>query len=70
MPENTSKSPVVYLIPCSCGTVFAVSPEYDQQGSAYSRFLRCPQCGKPHDPRNRLVHLGYHREGFWRVEEC
>jgi hypothetical protein len=60
----------VFLIPCSCGHTFAVSEDYDRQGSELGRFLPCPNCGKRHDPRNRLVHLGYEREGYWRVQDC
>ena len=59
----------VYLVPCSCGAAFAVSPAYDQHGSNWGRFLTCPQCGKRHDLRNRLLHLGYYREGYWKVDE-
>jgi hypothetical protein len=32
-------------------------------------FLPCHGCGKRHDPRNRLLRLGYHQEGFWTVDE-
>jgi len=42
----------------------------DQAGSQLSRFLACPKCGKRHDPRNRLLHLGYQPERFWKVESC
>jgi hypothetical protein len=60
----------MHLVPCSCGTTFAVAEGYDQSGSHWSRFLACPKCGKRHDPRNRLLRLGYQRERFWKVEEC
>jgi hypothetical protein len=68
--EPVSKSPRMYLIPCSCDTTFSVAAQYDQCGSAWSRFLICPECGKRHDPRNRLLQLGYHREGYWKVDGC
>jgi hypothetical protein len=58
------------LVPCSCGATFAVAENYDRQGTAWSRYLICPVCGKRHDPKNRLLHLGYHREGYWKVDEC
>jgi hydrogenase maturation factor HypF (carbamoyltransferase family) len=60
----------MYLVPCSCGTSFAVSEKYDRQGTPWSRFLICPNCGKHHDPKNRLLQLGYHRQGYWGVEDC
>jgi len=60
----------MYLVPCSCGTTFAVSKDYDQKGSTWSRYLTCPQCGKRHDPKNRLLQLGYQHDGFWKVDEC
>jgi hypothetical protein len=60
----------VYLIPCSCGLSFSVAANFDQAGSAWSRFLVCPQCGKRHDPRNRLLQLGYQRAGYWKVDAC
>jgi hypothetical protein len=60
----------MFLVPCSCGHSFAVSPTYDRHGSDLGRFLRCPHCGKRHDPRNRLLQLGYYREGYWKVDDC
>ncbi len=58
------------LVPCSCGAMFAVAENYDRQGTAWSRYLICPKCGKRHDPKHRLLRVGYHREGYWRVDEC
>jgi hypothetical protein len=58
------------LIPCSCGTTFAVSEEYDRHGMHLRSFIPCPNCGKRHDPRNRLLSLGYHNEHFWKVDGC
>jgi len=60
----------MFLVPCSCGTSFAVAKNYDRQGTQWSRYLQCPNCGKRHDPKNRLLQLGYRREGFWGVEDC
>ena len=60
----------MYLIPCSCGTSFAVAEDYDRKGMHLRSFIPCPTCGKRHDPRNRLLRLGYHREGFWTVDDC
>jgi len=68
--QTSSKMPKVYLIPCSCGTTFSATENFDRGGSAWSRFLMCPTCGKRHYPRNRLLQLGYHREGYWKVDEC
>ena len=41
----------LYLVPCSCGTTFAVSRNYDRQGTVWGRYLKCPHCGKRHDPK-------------------
>ena len=60
----------MFLVPCSCGTSFAVSEKYDRHGTQWSHFLVCPNCGKRHDPKNRLLQLGYHRQGYWGVENC
>jgi hydrogenase maturation factor HypF (carbamoyltransferase family) len=60
----------MFLVPCSCGVSFAVSEKYDREGTQWHRFLVCPNCGKRHDPKNRLLQLGYHREGYWRVDGC
>ena len=60
----------MFLVPCSCGTAFAAAENYDRHGSAWSRYLMCPKCGKRHDPRNRLLRVGYQREGDWQVDEC
>jgi len=59
----------MYLIPCSCGTSFAVADDYDRKGMHLRSFTPCPTCGKRHDPRNRLLRLGYHQEGFWTVDD-
>lgn len=63
-------APKMFLIPCSCGTTFAVTADYDRKGTNWSRYLTCPSCGKRHDPRNRLLELGYQQDGYWRVETC
>lgn len=60
----------MFLVPCSCGTTFAVAADYDRRGTAWSRYLTCPGCGKKHDPKNRLLQMGFHPEGYWKVDEC
>jgi hypothetical protein len=60
----------MFLVPCSCRTTFAVAENYDHRGTAWSRYLICPNCGKRHDPKNRLLQVAYQREGYWRVDEC
>ena len=60
----------MFLVPCSCGTSFAVSEGYDHQGTGWRRYLACPNCGKRHDPKNRPLELGYQAEGYWKVEKC
>jgi hydrogenase maturation factor HypF (carbamoyltransferase family) len=60
----------MFLVPCSCGTTFAVAENYDRQGTAWGRYLPCPTCGKRHDPKNRLLQMGYQCDGFWKVDEC
>ena len=59
----------MFLVPCSCGATFAVPENYDLQGTAWSRYLICPNCGKRHDPKDRLLHVEYHHEGYWQVDE-
>jgi hypothetical protein len=60
----------MYLVPCSCGTTFTVAENYDRQGTAWNRYLKCPNCEKRHDPKNRLLQLGYQSDGYWKVDEC
>ena len=60
----------MFLIPCSCGESFAVSEDFDRKGTHIRSFIPCPNCGKRHDPKNRLLKLGYHREGYWGVDDC
>jgi len=72
-PESRVKSSTslrMFLVPCSCGTTFAVAENYDHQGTAWSRYLPCPNCGKRHDPKNRLLQMGFHPEGYWKVDDC
>ena len=58
------------LIPCSCQTTFAVAENYDRRGMQLRSFIPCPNCGKRHDPRNRLLTLDYQEERFWKVGGC
>jgi hypothetical protein len=58
------------LVPCSCGATFAVADDHGSKGTDWSRYLTCPKCGKRHDPKNRLLQLGYQEEGYWKVEKC
>ncbi len=67
---ETSSDLKLYLVPCSCGRTFAVSEDYDRQGTAWGRFLECPSCGKRHDPKNRLLRLGFQPRGYWKVDGC
>ena len=60
----------MYLVPCSCGSTFAVAENYDRLGTAWSRYMICPGCGKRHDPKNRLLQMGFHPEGYWKVDDC
>jgi hypothetical protein len=60
----------MFLVPCSCGQTFAVSDGYDRGGGRWSRYLVCPHCGKRHDPKNRLLEIGYQERGFWAVDRC
>ncbi|MGA7819553.1 MAG: hypothetical protein WB523_22385 [Candidatus Sulfotelmatobacter sp.] len=60
----------MFLVPCSCGTTFAVTENYDRGGTAWYRYLVCPNCGKRHDPKNRLLQVGYQSEGYWQVDKC
>ena len=66
----TKKNPSMFLIPCSCGATFAVSEGYDRRGTHLRSFIPCPNCGKRHDPRNRLLRLDYQTERFWKVSGC
>ena len=70
MPKLDPTRLKMFLVPCSCGTTFAVSENYDRQGTAWSRYLKCPHCDKRHDPKNRLLQIGYQREGYWKVDDC
>ena len=66
-PETEFK---MFLVPCSCGTTFAVAQNYDHRGTDWSRYLKCPNCDKRHDPKNRLLQMGYQRGKYWSVEQC
>jgi DNA-directed RNA polymerase subunit RPC12/RpoP len=58
----------MYLVPCSCGTTFSIAEGYDRSGTSLTRYLTCPNCGKRHDPKNRVIELCYSTEGYWRAE--
>jgi len=60
----------MFLIPCSCGTTFAIAEDFDRQGTHIRSFLPCPNCGKRHDPKNRVLRMGYSAERFWKVDGC
>ena len=54
----------------SLGGLFAVAENYDRRGTAWSRYLKCPDCDKRHDPKNRLLQMGYQRGKYWSVDQC
>jgi len=60
----------MFLIPCSCGTCFSVAEDWDRGGTGLTRYLTCPNCGKRHDPKNRVLELCYYKEGYWKTESC
>jgi DNA-directed RNA polymerase subunit RPC12/RpoP len=68
--QVTNDCATMFLVPCSCGRTFAVSENYDREGTSWTRYLICPNCGKRHDPKNRLLRLGFQREGYWKVDGC
>jgi hypothetical protein len=68
--SGVKRQPRVFMVPCSCGTTFVVDESYDRGGGRWNRYLPCPSCGKRHDPKNRLLQIGYQTQGFWSVEEC
>ena len=70
VPTTPPRGFRMFLVPCSCGTTFAVADNYDHQGTAWSRYMKCPGCGKRHDPKNRLLQMGFHPEGYWKVDDC
>jgi hypothetical protein len=72
LQNETSKSSGLRmcLVPCSCGMTFAVAEDHDARGTDWSRYFKCPRCGKRHDPKNRLLQLGYQAEGYWKTEQC
>jgi len=67
---ETKDRPRMFMVPCSCGTTFVVDESYDRGGGRWSRYLTCPTCGKRHDPKNRLLQIGYQAQGFWSVDKC
>jgi hypothetical protein len=74
-PKNTTEQLAppklrMFLVPCSCGTTFVVTEDYDSKGTHIRSFLSCPCCGKRHDPKNRLLEIGFQREGYWKVDNC
>jgi len=60
----------LFLIPCSCGVSFTVTEDFDCKGTHIRSFIPCPNCGKRHDPKNRVLQLRYRREGYWGVDDC
>ena len=50
MKDESTEDFRMFLIPCSCGASFAVAEGYDRRGMHIRSFLRCPECGKRHDP--------------------
>lgn len=70
VPSRNSSAFKMFLVPCSCGITFRVAEDYDRQGTAWARYLKCPNCEKRHDPKNRLLQLGYQHGEFWKVDQC
>ena len=70
MQDEDTERLALRLVPCSCGTTFSVAEDYDRRGTHLRSFLVCPNCGKRHDPKNRLLRIGYERAGYWKVDDC
>jgi hydrogenase maturation factor HypF (carbamoyltransferase family) len=68
--KQKSETLRLFFIPCSCGVSFTVAEDFDRKGTHIRSFIPCPNCGKRHDPKNRLLQLGYRREGYWDVDDC
>jgi len=68
--DDAAKQPRMFLIPCSCGTTFAIAEDFDRRGTHIRSFLPCPNCGKRHDPKNRVLRMDYNRARFWNVDGC
>jgi len=68
--EQAARKPRMFLIPCSCGTTFAVAEDFDRQGTHIRSFIPCPTYGKRHDPKNRVLRMDYQSEHFWKVDGC
>ena len=61
----------MYLVPCSCGTTFAVSENYDRQGTPWSRYLKCPNWANRMIPRTAYYNSAISTEdtGRWMSAE-
>jgi hydrogenase maturation factor HypF (carbamoyltransferase family) len=68
--KKTAERLRMFVVPCSCGITFSVAEDYDRRGTTWSRYLICPNCGKRHDPKNRLLELRYQADGYWKVDKC
>ncbi|MGA2697674.1 MAG: hypothetical protein ABSE92_16555 [Terriglobales bacterium] len=44
--------------------------DYDHNGTTYGPYLPCTTCGKRHDPKNRVLQLGYQAGKYCSVEAC
>jgi hypothetical protein len=42
--EEQQKHPRMFLIPCSCGTTFAIAEDFDRQGTPAERFWKVDGC--------------------------
>jgi hypothetical protein len=56
--NDQKKFPRMFLIPCSCGTTFAIAEDFDRQGthmaSQLPSLLGCSQAPRPPEPRLRM----------------
>ena len=60
----------MFMVPRSCGGTFAVAENYDRRWTALGPVLDLSDCGNRHDPKNRLLRVGVHAEGYWKVDDC
>ncbi len=62
-PKNKKEDPPnkdirMFLVPCSCGTTFAVTDDYDRKGTHIRSFLPCPTLWQAPRPQESIASNG------------
>ncbi len=70
-PDSETNSDLkLYLVPCSCAVHSRSRKTTIVRGLPWGRYLKCPSCGKRHDPKTAFCNSAFNVAGTGKVDGC